>query len=209
MWMNDRSPASIGRASVARRTSREATRNELPRLPSGRATFFLPSATRRSASSVAQVVAGVSARMLLQIVLVVLLRRPELSRGNDLGDDRTLPLARGVDARFHLLGDAFLLVVQVEDGRAVLRPRVVPLPVHGGRVVHAEEPAEQLLVRQPGRVEYDAHRFGVAGPTGLHLLVGGVGGVAAGVADDGLDHAGDLPQDLLHPPEAAARQQGD
>src|SRR5262245_49198631 len=159
MWMIDRSPASIGPASVARRTSREATRNELPRLPSVRATFFLPSVTRRSGRSVAQVVAGVSARMLLQIVLVVLLRRPDLSPRNDLGDDPTLPLARGVDARLHLLGDALLLVVQVEDGRAVLRPRVVSLPVRGGRVVHAEEPAEQLLVRQSGRVEHDAHRL--------------------------------------------------
>src|SRR5438876_855145 len=43
-------------------------------------------------SSVAQVVAGVPARMLLQVLLVVVLRRPEGSRRHDLGHDLSLPL---------------------------------------------------------------------------------------------------------------------
>ena len=44
--------------------------------------------------------------------------------------------------------------------------------------------------------------LGVARPSRAHLLVGGVGGVAAGVADRGREHAVELPEDALGTPEA-------
>src|SRR5690349_4132864 len=80
-------------------------------------------------ASVAQVVAGVPAGVLLQLLLVVVLRIPELAGGDDLGHDLPLPLARALDLGLHLLGDLPLLVVVVEDRRAILRADVVVLAV--------------------------------------------------------------------------------
>ncbi len=58
--------------------------------------------------SVAQVVAGVAAGVLDQVVLVVLLGRPEVAGRDDLGDDRVLPLAGLVDPRLDLVGGLLL-----------------------------------------------------------------------------------------------------
>src|SRR5712691_5043270 len=66
-------------------------------------------------SSVAQEVAGVSVRVLAQIVLVILLGRPEVRRRDDLGDDRPRPLPRCLDARLDGLGRPPLLLARVED----------------------------------------------------------------------------------------------
>src|SRR2546427_4595464 len=100
------------------------------RPPAAQKSFFRPPGDG-GVHSVSQVVTGVAAGMLLEIVLVVLLRGPELGGGDDLGDDRALPLARGLDASLDLLGDPPLLLALIEDGRAVLGPLVVPLAVHG------------------------------------------------------------------------------
>src|SRR5262245_8669187 len=90
------------------------------------AKFFCRPGLVRGRASVAQVVAGVAAVVLLQIVLVILLGRPELGGRNDLGDEGALPFSRGLDARLYLLRDLPLLIVLIEDGRAILGPDVVP-----------------------------------------------------------------------------------
>lgn len=51
----------------------------------------------------------------------------------------------------------------------------------------AVEELDELGVRDARRVELDPDRFGVAGRAGADLAVRGRGGVAAGVADLGLD----------------------
>ncbi len=76
--------------------------------------------------------------------------------------------------------------------------------------MHAEEPLlEQLLVRELARLEDDTHRFGMSGVAAAHVLVIRRLRRAAGVADFGADHAGDLAQDLFHAPEASAREYRD
>src|SRR5258706_14264213 len=89
---------------------------------------------------------------------MTLLRLPERAGGDDLRDHRPLPLPRRVDTRLDLLGGAPLLVGGVEDGRSVLRALDVPLLIHRRRVVHAEEPAEEILVRQDVGMEDDLDR---------------------------------------------------
>src|SRR5215216_6213586 len=97
--------------------------------------------------------AGVTARVLLEVVLVVVLREREGARRRDLGDDRTLPRAALVDLLLHLLGDLLLRVRGVEDRRPVLAPHVVALPVLRCRVVHLEERSlEELAVRDLRRI---------------------------------------------------------
>ena len=89
------------------------------------------------------------------------------------------------------------------DPGAVLRADVVALAHALGRVVVLPEDLEHRVVARAGRVEHDEHDLVVAGARAAHLLVGGVGGEAAGVADRGRVHAVGLPELALRAPEAA------
>ena len=95
--------------------------------------------------------------------------------------------------------------------RAVLGADVVAVAVQVRGVVVLPEGLEQGLpaLAAHGRVVDDAHRLGVTGRPGAHLLVRGVGRLAAHVADRRRDDAVLAPQDPLHAPEAAARQVDD
>ena len=67
-------------------------------------------------------------------MLVVLLRRIELARGCDLGHDRPLERLGLLQRLLGLLGQHFLLLVMVEDGRSVLGTDVAELAIFHGRV---------------------------------------------------------------------------
>src|SRR5690606_37186442 len=101
------------------------------------------------------------------------------------------------------------LLALEEDRGAVLRADVVALTVLGGGVVDGEEDPQQVAVADDLWVEGHLHHLGVAGLAGAHLLVGGVGYVAAGVARLDALHALELVVDRLEATEAAARQGGD
>src|SRR6478735_2380029 len=94
--------------------------------PSGVPLRQLPVGSRE----VARVAVGIA----LEVVLMLGLGLPERTGGGHLGDHRAGPDARGVDVGDGVLGDLLLLVVEVEDGRAVAQTDVVALPVlRGGR----------------------------------------------------------------------------
>src|ERR1051325_258536 len=150
--------------------------------------------------------AGIAVRIPLQVILVVVLGRPELAERHDLCRDRARPL-RPRALHGALRGLALLLIV-VEDRGAVLRPDVVALAVRRGRVVQAEEVVEDRVVRDLRRIESDLQRLGVAGAAGLHVLVARVLQRAAGVTDVGVDYAGQLAHQLFDAPEAAAGERG-
>ena len=52
------------------------------------------------------------------------------------------------------------------------------------------EHLEQVIVGNRGRVVLDLDRFGVSGAVGANIVVGGIGEIAARVADTGGNHAG-------------------
>src|SRR6186713_3325896 len=74
-------------------------------------------------------VAGVPARIALQVVLVLGLRFPERARGSELGGD----LARPQSGRIHVVDGVLrrltLRFARVVDPRAIARAAVVALPV--------------------------------------------------------------------------------
>lgn len=94
----------------------------------------------------------ITARVIIQVQLMVLLRVPPLARLQDLGADAALPplLAR-------LLRDLFryclLLIIMVEDPASVLRANVWALPVGGRGIVHAVEVLDEFAVGELGGVE--------------------------------------------------------
>jgi hypothetical protein len=114
----------------------------------------------------------VGAVALLEVLLVVLLRRPvdlgRLELGRDLGAANLL-----LQLREHVGGDPRLLGGVGVDAVAVLRPAVVPHLVDEEH--RAAEPAHEhgaeLLVAHLRRVEEHLHGLGVAGLGAAHLLV--------------------------------------
>ena len=67
-----------------------------------------------------------------------------------------------------------------------------------------EEERQDVAERRLRGVEDDLDRLGVAGV----VAVGRVVVLAAGVADAGVEHAGLAADEVLHAPEAAAREDG-
>src|SRR5438128_9128949 len=115
------------------------------------------------------IVAVISPRNSLQIILMIVLGRPELGRRDDLRHDRFLPLR--LPLRFGALSGLPLLLIVVEDRRTVLRSAVVSLLIQRRRVMQTEEVIEDLVVADLCRIEFDLQRFGVAGASGLHVFV--------------------------------------
>jgi len=134
------------------------------------------------------------------VVLVVVFGGPEGGGGGEFGFDVEGLLAELVD---ELLGDAFLVGVEVEDGGAVLGADVGALAVELGEVVCFEEEAGEGFEGGFGGVEEDFDGFGVSGGVGADLGVGGVLGVASGVAYGGGDDAGGALEVVLGAPEAS------
>lgn len=61
------------------------------------------------------VVAGIAARILDQVLLVIFLGVPELPERHDLGDDAGLPFPRAFHGADDFLGGAFLFLIDVEN----------------------------------------------------------------------------------------------
>src|SRR3954462_1300006 len=106
--------------------------------------------------------AGVPARVFLQVVLVLRLRLPERTSGDDLGDNFPGPQSGGVNVGDGVLGNRLLLIRCVKDGRSVTRTDVVALTVLGRRIMHLEKELEQIAVRGLGRIKGDLESLGVA-----------------------------------------------
>ena len=71
-----------------------------------------------------------------------------------------------------------------------------------------EEQAGELFIGNPGRIECDAHGFGMAGTAAAYLFVVGVRSAAARVAGHSFAHAGRFAEGILHTPETASGEQG-
>ena len=89
----------------------------------------------------------------MQIQLMIILRIPPLTRLEDLGRNGPLLPPLLLNLLRHALRFRLLLRRVVEDGAAVLRPRVHALAVFGGGVVHLVEEFEEGGVGEGGRVE--------------------------------------------------------
>ena len=104
----------------------------------------------------------ISARIPIQVQLVVLLGSPPLACGRNLGHDAVVPpLFVGLLRDF--ARDLLLLVVVIVDGGPVLGSRVGALTVERGGVVGAVEELEELAVRDLLGLKDELYGFGVWG----------------------------------------------
>ncbi len=85
-------------------------------------------------------------RIVREIFLVIIFGQVELVERGHLGHDGVVPNACCADLLDDLLGDLLLLLIVIEDGRAVLRAHVRALAVERGRVVDGKEDRQQVVV---------------------------------------------------------------
>src|SRR5207248_11642537 len=181
-------------AISGQRTSRSTSGSWIP-TRSGRAT-------RRSLRDrLAQLDRAARAAALLEVLLVVVLGRPERLGGNDLRHDR-LAVPRLLALARRLGGRPLLLVVE-EHHRAVLVADVPALTVALRRGVLAPEDVEQRVGRDALGVIRHLDDLRVTRRVRADVLVGRLVECPALVADLGLRHAVDLPERRLDAPEAA------
>lgn len=114
--------------------------------------------------------AFIAAGVLVQVLLVVVFSIPPFSCGQDLRHDPVLPPLL-IDLGSDLLGDLGLFIAVCEDARSVLRSAIRPLAVDCGRVVHAVEELEDLLVGNLGGVVDNLCRLSVCAHTSLANLI--------------------------------------
>jgi hypothetical protein len=158
-------------------------------------------------------VRAVAVGILDQVVLVILLGRMEFLQRLDIGDDGAVTglaqqllviVARGDGGRA-------LLVVAVENERAILRADVVALAVLLRRVVLLEEVLEQGAGGQHRAVVAHLHHLGVVVRIALVLaaadgLVVDLDIAAVGIARDRVDDARQRRIAFLSAPEAAGAE---
>ena len=144
--------------------------------------------------------------MVRKVVLVVGLGRAVVLQWLHLGGDgraKQLVLRHLAD---HGVGDLAVLGVVVVDAAAVLRTHVIALAVERGRVVGVEEDFQDFCQADFVGVERQANHLGMAGVALADLLVGGVDGVAVGIAAFHVGNAAHAVEHGFGAPEAAAAQ---
>src|SRR5579871_5626771 len=135
-----------------------------------------------------------------EISLMVVFRRPEPRRRQNLRDDRARVILLLAIARCNR--GALLRVTVREDGRAILIADVGSLTIELRGIVNLPKDVQQRLVVDPLRIERNLDGFGVAGRVAADLAVRWVLDVAAGIARYGLDDARNAPESVLDAPEA-------
>src|ERR671912_98689 len=152
----------------------------------------------------AREVAGIAARVVLEIVLVLRLGDPEFAGGRDLRHDPAWPQAGGVDIVDCPECPGTLRLGDIEDLRAIRASDIVALTIQRGRIVDLEEELQKVAIAGTCRVELDLDGLGVRSMVAIRR----VRHIPARVPDPCVDYAGQLANQVLHAPEAAARKDG-
>src|SRR5437868_451482 len=128
--------------------------------------------------------AGVTVRIVLQIVLMFRLGFPKSTGGRNFSHHFAGPNPRRVDISDGVTCNSFLFVACVEDGRTIAGSPVVPLPIQCGRVVNLEEELQQRPVTELLRIEDDFNCLGLSAV----ITVGRIGYVATRIANPCRNH---------------------
>ena len=136
---------------------------------------------------------------LVQIVLVVVFGRVEGHHRADLRDGAVTHLHQFAE---NLDGGVALCVVVEPDSGEVLRPDVDALAIDLLKVVDFEEIAHQGFVGNDVGVIFHFDGFQMPSRSGFHLFVTRVFEFAAHESDDGLRHALEALEVILHAPKA-------
>src|SRR5258708_24198615 len=110
---------------------------------------------------------------------------PEVPSGSDFRHNPARPKARSIDVGDRVLREATLLIVGVEDRRAVAHAYIVTLTIAGRRVVYLEKEFQQISETGLVGIEHDLDRFVLRAV----IPIGGVLDVTARIAHPGGHYA--------------------
>src|ERR1700683_1027561 len=108
---------------------------------------------------------------LFQVLLVILLRAPKLRRWLALRRDWLLVMPRCRLAITRRLGLFLLLRIMIENCRAVLRPHIGPLTIHGSGVMQFPKFIQKLIIGNLRRVILHLYGFGMPSPIRADILI--------------------------------------
>src|SRR4051794_31892436 len=97
-----------------------------------------------NANLVAQDMAIVSARILDQILLVIIFAGIKLRSGRNLSGDRTFNFSRLLDTFLYRFSHAPLFLAVIKNRRPILRADVIVLPVQRRWIMHAKKISEHF-----------------------------------------------------------------
>src|SRR5690242_4184457 len=103
--------------------------------------------------------AGIAMRMLLQIILMLFLRLPEIRGRGYFGYYFSGPFTRGIYFTDQLLSSFLLLFAQVKNCRSIRHTYIITLTILSGRVMDLKEKFQQLTVRELICIELNRYRF--------------------------------------------------
>ena len=84
-------------------------------------------------------------RILLEVFLMVIFGDIKLVERRNFGNERVIPNLGCTDLTDDFFGNFLLLLIAIENGRAVLRADIIALAVKGGRVVDGEKTVSRSL----------------------------------------------------------------
>src|ERR1043166_2582466 len=152
---------------------------------------------------------GITARIFSQIILMIALGAVPGRGGLDGRSNRTLPLPRRLNARYHSLRRFLLLRRLRKNRRSILSADVIALTVEGGRIMQFEEPLlEYIFVAKVRRIESYTDRFRVSRFAVVCIGVSRILEPAPCVADLCINHARHVAENFLDTPETTARKHG-
>ena len=117
-----------------------------------------------------------------EILLVVRLRLKPLACRRHFRNNRVGIEALLSDVCEDTFGDVLLFRRVIKDGRSILGPAVIALPVKRGRIMDGKKYVQQVTVGDHVRVEGDPYRFGMAGLPSTYLFIGRRRGLPAHVS---------------------------
>ena len=77
--------------------------------------------------------------VIAEVILMIRLRQVKHREGGDLGHDRCIPGAIGVDLPDHIFSGFSLLLIVIKDRGSILRSDICALPIQRSGVMDAEE----------------------------------------------------------------------
>ena len=137
-------------------------------------------------------------------ILMVGFSLVELTQRLDFGNDRLIK--KSLCALGCLLKKLSFLFIAVDHDRTVLATGICALTIPAGRVMTGEENIEDSFTTNDFGVEIHAYHLVVAGLTGAHRTVVGVGHLTATIAAHAVLHPAQLTVDRVQAPEASAAE---
>ena len=146
--------------------------------------------------------ARVPVRYPLQVILVLRLRLPKISRRRHLRHHFPRPQPRRLHILDRLFRHLLLLRTHIKNRRPVTRPPIIPLPILRRRIVNLKKELQQLPKRHLRWIKNNLNRLGMRPMIPIRRMLH----LAPAIPHPRRHHPLHPPNQILHPPKSSPRQ---